>query len=112
MATKTVTRYRTRTVRVRGRSKSSINLPLAVLAGFVPTAAFAIQVGREQGIEGGLKAAAMRLTGYNAWVGNFYWQELAKGWGPILAGAIVHKVANRLGVNRALGAARIPFIRI
>lgn len=112
MATRTITRYRSARPKARRRSRAQFTLPLAVLGGFVPTAAFAVQTYREQGIEGGVKAAAMRLTGYNSWVGNWYAQELLKGWLPILAGVMAHKLAGRLGINRALSRAGIPFVRV
>jgi len=99
--------------RPRGRARrKNMTLSLAMIGGFVPTALFGLQTMKEQGPEGGLKAVTMRLTGYNAWVGNWYFSELLRGWTPILAGMFAHKVANRLGINRALSRAGVPLIRI
>jgi len=34
------------------------------------------------------------------------------GWGPILTGLIVHKAAQKFGLNRAIARAGIPFVSI
>lgn len=44
--------------------------------------------------------------------GKFSSARFMNMWAPILAGVIVHKGASYVGLNRALGAAKIPFIRI
>jgi len=52
-------------------------------------------------------------TGYKTWDSSFDINELAKGMLPLVAGAFVHKlVGGTLGVNRALGQAGVPFLRI
>jgi len=37
---------------------------------------------------------------------------LAHGFGPLLGGFLIHKVASKLGVNRELGRAGVPILRI
>jgi len=38
--------------------------------------------------------------------------DLKKGLYPLVIGMLVHKGASMFGINRALGRARVPFIRI
>jgi hypothetical protein len=96
--------------------KAKTGISLAIIAGLAPTAAFALEGFKLSGGEGGITEAAhrltMRMTGYE-WKGN-NWQfgELAKGWLPLIAGALAHKLAGKYGINRMISNAGIPFIRI
>jgi len=117
MATKAITRTRTRFVtRSRSRSRSRPAISLAILAGFAPTAAFAYDGFKIPGDQGGLVEAAhrvtMRLTGYE-WKGQ-RWdaQQLAMGLLPLFAGALVHKMAGKTGINRMMKKATMGFITI
>jgi len=113
MATKAVTRYRTRFVRrPRSRSKSKTTIPLAVVAGFVPLATFAYEGYQAGGLYNAAARVAQRLTGYDSTYRVFIPAELMKGWGPILAGFGVHWLASRIGINRALGRAGVPLLRL
>lgn len=113
MATKAVTKYRYRTRVVRARSRrSGVTLPVAVLAGFAPTAVAAYAGWRGSGVDGLVHNLVMRLTGFSTDKGTFHAQQLMYGWGPILLGMLAHKAANRFGVNRALANAGVPLLRI
>jgi len=95
------------------RRKARATLPLAVVAGFIPPAR--IILGESQGgrgIEGGAVAASRIFLGYDSNSGQWDFQQLQYGFGPILMGFAIHKVAQMVGINRALAGARIPFIRI
>jgi len=95
------------------RRKASATLPLAVVAGFVPPARIILaesQGGR--GIEGGAVAASRIFLGYDSNTAVWDFRQLQFGFGPILMGFAIHKVATMVGINRALASARIPFIRI
>lgn len=95
------------------RRKQALTMPLAVVAGFVPPARIIYlesQGGR--GIEGGAVAASRIFLGYDSVTAQWDFGQLKYGFGPILMGFAVHKVASMFGVNRALAAARIPFVRI
>jgi len=94
------------------RRKSGFTIPLAVIGGMVPTAVFAAEGLKVGGPLEAAKRASMRLTGYNPWEKQWYFSEFAAGWGPILAGLIAHKLANKTGINRALASAGVPFVRI
>jgi hypothetical protein len=114
-ATKTIVRYRAPKAK-RHHKRAAMTIPLGVLAGFAPTALFALEGFKGADGMSGLQGAAYhltgRLTGYNLKTGQFYWNELAKGWGPILLGMGIHKLAGRFGVNRAIARAGIPLFRI
>ena len=94
------------------RHSKGFTLPLAVVLGFVPIALHA----RDDLSTGGVASLGdgmiRRLTGFGSigsgktWEPKYLWQGLF----PILGGIMVHKLAGKLGVNRALSG--IPFIRI
>jgi hypothetical protein len=106
---KTVTRY---VAKPRRHRKTSFTIPLAVVGGMVPTAVDVLETYKAQGLPGGAKMLVMRTTGYNMWAKNWYLQELLRGMGPVLLGLLVHKAASKLGINRAIARAGIPFVRI
>jgi len=95
------------------RSKPKATLPLAVVAGFFPPARIILAESRGgRGIEGGAVAASRIFLGYDSNTAQWDFRQLQYGFGPILVGFGIHKVAQMVGINRALAAARIPFIRI
>lgn len=113
MATKALVKYRNRTVVKRKRRKAQMTLPVAVIAGFTPLlgqAVYGYKTGR--GIEGIGHYTLAALTGFDSSNGSFAASRMTKGLLPIIGGLMVHKVAGKLGINRALGRAGIPYIRI
>lgn len=94
------------------RARGGVTVPLAVLAGFVPLGLNVYNGAKSGGINGAGFELVRGTTGFNWQAGRMEWPALMRGLGPILAGFLVHKVANRLGVNRALASARVPLIRI
>lgn len=100
----------------RSQRRKGFTLPVAVLAGFVPliyTTYKHTQWNGVGGSEGGLDVFVRSLTGFspNGAYGKT-WEFKRMMWGamPILAGLMVHKLAGRLGINRALSS--IPVIRL
>lgn len=108
-ASRAIARYRGRS---RRRSKAAFTIPLAVVGGFIPTLAFAMDGYKVGGMENAARRVAQRLTGIDSTANVFIWKELMAGWGPIMAGFLVHKAAQRFGINRTLARAGVPFIRI
>lgn len=113
--TRTIVRYR-KPKQKRGKSK--MTLPLAVVAGFVPLGYTTFKHWQWNGMggeEGAADVFVRSLTGFspNTAYGRV-WEFKRLMWGlmPILGGLAVHKIAGRLGVNRALASAGIPIIRI
>ena len=96
----------------RGTARS-FTLPLAVVAGLAgglsPTISVAM---RGQGPYAAFNELSRDFTGFDPATGSWDWTDLQRGLVPVLAGFIVHAVASKIGVNRALGRARVPFIRI
>lgn len=109
LATRAPRRY---VVKARSRRHAKPRIPLAVVAGFVPLATFAYEGFQAGGLSNAGARVAQRLTGYDSSAHVFIWKELMLGWGPILTGIVLHKVASRLGVNRALAKSGIPFVSI
>jgi hypothetical protein len=114
MATKAIA-TRTRTVyvkRAKHRSKAGFTLPLAVIAGFAPLATNGLRDYSQGGLELLGTGLTWRLTGYNMLSKKFDASGFATGLGPILLGLLVHKLAGKVGINRALSSAGVPFLRV
>lgn len=112
---KTRTRYITRRVARRHRSKG-FTIPLAIVGGLMPAI---FDVGTTVSVHGwlaGLDHVSLCTTGITTKPdGHVEWHPayaLYKLWLPLGAGVVVHKLAQRLGVNRMLANAGIPFARI
>jgi hypothetical protein len=86
--------------------------------GFAPLVVTAVKDYRKSGAEIAAKSVVCNLTGFdlNNQAGGGWKPELGMlsiGLGPIVAGLLLHKfVGGSLGVNRALGRANIPLLRI
>jgi hypothetical protein len=87
-----------------------MTIPLAVVAGFVPVAV-GVWNRRASGtaVADYLQAG---FTGITPGTGQFNLGNLRLGLMPVFAGFICHTIASKLGINRAIGRAGIPFIRI
>lgn len=96
----------------RRRNRNGIQLPIAVLAGFVP-GLIKVWEAWPGGISAAAREAGRIYTGIDFWDANFDWQRLWYGLFPIIGGVLVHRfIGQRMGVNRALRAAGIPFVRL
>jgi hypothetical protein len=51
------------------------------------------------------------ITGLDA-SGNWHIESLVKNLSPMVAGVATHKIANKLGINRALASAGVPYLRV
>ena len=94
----------------RPRAKAKMTLPLAVVAGFVPVA-----VGVWNRRSSGQAVAdylQQSFTGITPGTNQFSLANLKTGLLPIAAGFGVHMIASKIGINRAIGRAGIPFVRI
>ena len=99
------------------RKKAKMTIPLAMVAGLVggPIAATLSAKDRFGGDwMKGIVWEGGALAGYDTdtqrWAGLS--QMKKAGYAPMIAGFGVHWLAGKLGVNRMLGRAGIPFIRI
>jgi len=89
----------------KSRSARKMTIPMAVA---VPVGAIGIALGKKA--LAGDTAGMMRQVGVGE--SGLEFDKVISVWGPVLVGVIIHKGASYLGVNRALGAAGVPFIRI
>lgn len=91
------------------RSRPKLTIPMAVVAGFVPTIT-GVWSRRSDGnaVADYLKAGWTGLGPDN----RFNLANFRVGLLPVVAGFIVHMFAGKLGINRAIARAGIPFIRI
>lgn len=112
MATKAIARRRTYVSRPRAHRAAKMTVPVAVVAGFLPLTMRALAGWKEGGIEGASHQLIMGTTGYDHREKKWRFPAMAQGLGPMLAGIVVHKLAGRLGVNRAIARAGVPFLRI
>jgi hypothetical protein len=90
-----------------------MTIPLAVVGGLVPMGADLVSAYKAGGVEATLGHVSLCTTGYdpadNKWKPMFAVEKL---YGPLLLGTMVHKLASKLGVNRAIAKSGIPFVRI
>lgn len=96
------------------KRKRKFTIPLAPVAAVAVVVAKPIQMAIDGDIEGAAAELGARIVGYNYQSGEFDLMYAAKNaWLPLIAGGLVHKiVGGSLGVNRMLGQAGVPIIRI
>jgi hypothetical protein len=86
-----------------------MTLPLAVVGGFMPLAVNTFNVS-----SGGFPRmgwmVTQAMTGYDTDTNHWWMGNLSKGLFPIMGGFLIHKVASKFGINRALAAARVNFL--
>lgn len=94
------------------RRHNNFTIPVAVVAGLAPGAYRAYEGFTTDGIRGVAYRLSNDFTGFDPYQKKWSLFEMKYGLGPLLLGVMVHKVAGKLGINRALGKAGIPFLRI
>ena len=116
---RTMARRRTRSRRRRG----GFTLPIAPIAGIVGGIAMAKHPYATAGdtvvsklmrgnYEGAFSDLAPAFTGFTS-DGKFHVQTLLATYGPMVAGGVIHwAVGGKLGINRMLGRAKVPIIRV
>jgi hypothetical protein len=93
--------------RKKSHSRGKTTLPIAIVA---PVAVVAFKVGKDL-MAGNTLDVQQSLTGVGP-DGQFHSQFVIPTYMPIAAGAAIHYAASRFGVNKMLGRARIPLIRV
>lgn len=97
----------------RRRHGRTFELPLAIVGGFIPFIGHTYRNFKNNGAEHALTYFAKPFIPYDPMTGKFAADKLSFGLYPVIAGLLIHwLVGGKLGVNRALGRARIPIIRI
>lgn len=98
---------------IRRYHKPQPTVPVAVLAGFAPLAKDVVQGYQSGGFSGAAHYLVGGVTGIDTNTGKWNWPwALTHFWIPVAAGIAVHKVANKMGVNRVLSRAGVPFLRV
>jgi hypothetical protein len=95
-----------------GHRAKKMTISLAMVAGFAPLATNGIRDFQQGGIDLLGKGLSWRLTGWNVDSSRWDPSGFMTGLGPILLGVGVHKLANRLGINRAIAGMGIPLLRL
>ncbi len=93
------------------RKKPAFTLPLAVVAGLAPGLS-QLWAAKKYGIQQIANVAARDYIGYDPDTGQMTTKFLGYGLYPVLAGWLVHALAGKFGINRMLGRASIPVLRI
>lgn len=110
-STKAVVRYRNRPVKKR-RHKKSNTVSMALVAGMVAGLYTPATYLMQGDIKNTMRFTSRNYTGYDPMESRWYPGEIKKGLVPLMVGGIVHKLAGKIGVNRALGRTGIPFLRV
>lgn len=91
------------------RKKPGMTISVAVVAGFVPAVIGVYNRRSSMTAIGDYLRSS--FTGFDS-AGNFNFSNLKSGLLPVAGGVIVHKIAGKLGINKAIARSGIPFIRI
>jgi len=89
-----------------------MTIPLAPILGVSAGLIEPIQLAAAGRPYDAFRNACINYTGYNPQVKAWDFNSLKYGLYPLIAGMLVHKVAGMAGINRALGAAKVPLVRI
>lgn len=111
---KTKVIYRTRREKKRTfRKKPAFTLPLSIVGGLaVPVGKLWTDWRAYKDINVTTREVGQFFTGYDYTTGQFNFASMRFGLMPVMLGALVHKLANRVGVNGMIARAGIPFIRL
>lgn len=94
------------------RKSNGFTLPISVTAGMVAGLSEPAKRLIDGDYHNAAKAMSLRFVGYDPDSSSWHLSYLKKGLFPVLGGVVVHKVASKIGINRAIARAGIPFLRI
>lgn len=95
------------------RKSNGFTIPLTIALPLVNSGVRMITEAKQSGAQVAVENQIGYWTGFNPRVGDFRgWSRMQKGIGLMLVGGVAHKVAGKLGINRAIAGAGIPFIRV
>jgi len=89
--------------------RKRFTIPLAVVGGLIP-----VGVGVWNRRSSGTEMANYLQAGFTGITpgGGFNVANFRQGLLPVMAGFIVHSIASKLGLNRALGRSGLPIVRV
>lgn len=118
MATKAIARRPRRSVvyvRRAARRAKKTTIPVSIVAGFAPLGSQmwrAAKLAMAGNTDDAAHIATIYAAGYDIKNRRISFPHLLYSYSPIIIGGMMHKAANKLGVNRALASSGLPFIRI
>lgn len=96
----------------RSRRRNKTTLPIAVIAGAAAGMVKPVKMAVSGDVESAANTLSMDYIGYNFMGHKWEFSRIKNGLLPLVAGVVAHKVAGKLGVNRAIASTGIPYIRI
>lgn len=111
MAAKRKVVYRSRPKK-RARRRNRFTLPAAIMIPMAQLGIGLVSNTQKMGIKDATAVLGRQLTGYDARDHKFHMDGLRAGLFPLMMGWGVHKIATVTGLNRALGRAGVPWVRI
>lgn len=89
-----------------------VHIPIAIVAGFMPVTKDAIDLYMGGGFRNVARYLPKRFVPYDAMTNKWTFDKFMVGTGSILLGVLAHKlIGGKLGLNKALAQAGVPFIR-
>lgn len=104
-------------VKAKRRGRRKMTLPLGLIIPSAMVGYQAVKIGMNSGGSTGANWFIGSMTGIRpdakekGWK-TFHAARLTEGLLPIALGAVTHKIAGKLGINKALGSAGVPWLRI
>ena len=89
-----------------------MTIPIAVVGGAVAGVVETIPYLMDGRFDMAGELLVRNYTGWSIKENKWYYPYAQRGLMPLLIGMIIHVLASKLGVNRMLGRARVPFLRI
>lgn len=93
------------------RKRAGFTIPIAVVAGAGAQALPVIEKAAKGDWGGVVDKLLYQYGCYNKTKGAFD-LKLVGNYAPLIVGLIIHVIASKLGLNRILGRAKIPYFRI
>jgi len=101
-----------KTAKKKTKRRYSMTIPLAPVLGLAAPLVHSIPWFK-QDIVSGFNDLSASILGYDFKAAQFDWNTMKRGLVPIVLGLLVHKfIGGKLGVNRMLGRAKIPLLRL
>jgi hypothetical protein len=99
-----------------GKARKSFHkkptISLAIAAGFAVPVTRAVNTYKYAGLTNAVSHFTSMMVGFEPTTGLFNANNLKSGLLPVMTGAVIHKVASMMGINRMIAQSGIPFIRI
>lgn len=91
------------------RKRPGVTIPLAMVMGTVPGV---MAVAEPMPFKDRVKTASAVFAGYDMYSKKWAWDNFKRGGLPVLLGIGVHLGASKLGANKLLARAKVPWLRI